>query len=180
MNANSNEYMPDIYAASSDERFRYLLGRKGKRMLIAFGINPSKADRKRSDATVTRVIRAAAKNSFDGWLMMNVCPQRATDPADLQVEPSGEEHQKNRRAFRKILHGLSNYACLGAWGNLVESRDYLKQYLLDLLSEPNLMERPWFCFGTTANGHPKHPSRAGYNQFQKFDMRGYLHRNGTE
>ena len=151
-----------------------MLGRKGKKMLIAFGINPSKANRVRSDATVTRVLRAAGKNSFDGWLMMNVCPQRATDPANLLVQPSDEEHQKNRRAFRKILRELPEYACLGAWGNLVDSRDYLKRYLFDLLSEPDLIKRPWFCFGTTANGHPKHPSRAGYDQFQKFDIRGYL------
>lgn len=168
------EYRPDIYHASPDERFRYLLGQKGKKMLVAFGINPSKANQKRSDATVTRVVRTAAKNQFDGWLMMNVCPQRSTDPKGLKMQSLQEEHRKNSEAFREILKTIPDYACLGAWGNLIESRDYLKHYLTDLVSSPDLIKRKWFCFGTTHQGHPKHPSRSGYNQFRPFDMVQYM------
>ena len=170
---NHPKYKPDIYAASKDERFRYLLGSKGKRMLVAFGINPSKANRVRSDATVTRVIRTAAKNGFDGWLMMNVSPERSTDPKNLGAQSLKDKHQKNRMAFRRILETFPDYACLGAWGNLIESRPYLKECLRDLLGETSLSDRDWFCFGATANGHPRHPSRAGYEDFQPFDIESY-------
>lgn len=143
-------------------------------MLIAFGINPSKADQQKSDATITRVIRTAEKNNYDGWLMINVCSQRTTDPKKLSDHPSTNEHRKNQSILQATLKTLPEYACLGAWGNLIDSRNYLKQYLKDLVSETDLMKQPWFCFGTTNHGHPKHPSRAGYNQFQQFDIYHYL------
>ncbi len=169
-------YRPDIYEASADERFRYLLGQKGKKVLIAFGINPSTANRIKSDATVTRVLRTSLKNNFDGWLMLNVCSQRATDPKNLSLRPSKEEHRKNKKALGLILKTFSDYVCLGAWGNLIESRPYLKQCLRDLLHETDLAKRPWFCYGVTHQGHPKHPSRAAYDQFQSFNIHAYLRR----
>lgn len=169
-------YFPDIYDASEDERFRYLLGQRGTRVLVTFGINPSTANRVKSDATVTRVWRTAAKNHFDGWLMLNVCSQRATDPQKMSPRPSKEDHQKNRRALRRILKQFPDYACLGAWGNLIGSREYLGSHLRDLVGEGDLLKRVWFCYGTTREGHPRHPSRVGYDQFQPFDMAGYIKR----
>ena len=168
------KYSPDIYASSPNDQYRYLLGQKGRRVLIGFGINPSKANRVRSDTTVTRVIRTAARNRFDGWLMMNVSSQRSTDPKKMHGQILQNHHRKNLQCFNKILTTFDDYACLGAWGNLIESRDYLKKYLLALIDDKNLMKRPWFCYGTTANGHPKHPSRAGYDQFQQFDIQMYV------
>lgn len=176
MNDKIRGYFPDIYDASEDERFRYLLGQQGRRVLVTFGINPSKANRIRSDATVTRVWRTAARNRFDGWLMLNVCPQRSTDPKKLGMRASQEDHRRNRKALRQILKKIPDYACLGAWGNLIESREYLASHLRDLVGEGDLLKRSWFCFGTTREGHPKHPSRAGYDQFQPFDMAAYMKR----
>lgn len=170
----NGHYKPDIYEASADERFRYLLGQKGKKVLIAFGINPSTANRIKSDATVTRVMRTSFKNKFDGWLMLNVCSQRATDPKKLSLRSSENEHRKNKKALDFILKTFPDYACLGAWGNLIESRSYLKQCLRDLLHQTDLTKRQWFCYGVTQEGHPKHPSRAAYDQFQSFDIDAYL------
>jgi len=170
------KYEPDIYACSTGDTYRYLLGRQGRRTLIGFGINPSKANRVRSDATVTRVIRTAERNGYDGWLMMNVCSQRSTDPKKMHTQMELDEHRKNKKAFEVFLRTVKDYACLGAWGNLIESREYLKKYLLELIDNPVLLRRRWFCYGVTADGHPKHPSRAGYDQFQPFEIRPYLNR----
>jgi len=170
------KYEPDIYACSEGDRYRYLLGSKGKRMLIGFGINPSKANRVRSDATVTRVIRTAERNRYDGWLMMNVCSQRSTDPKKMVEGIEANHHRRNTQAFKKILKTMTDYDCLGGWGNLIESRPYLKKYLLELIDQPALLKRHWFCYGLTAEGHPKHPSRVGYDQFQPFDVKEYLKR----
>jgi len=168
------KYEPDIYECANGDTHRYLLGKKGSRPLIGFGINPSKANRARSDATVTRVIRTGERNGYDGWLMMNVCAQRSTDPKKMHAGIEAEHHRKNKRAFRKILKTMQDFVCLGAWGNLIESRPYLKKYLLELIDDPALLRQPWFCYGLTSDGHPKHPSRVGYNQFQPFDIQAYL------
>lgn len=170
------KYEPDIYECAEGDTYRYLLGARGKRMLIGFGINPSKANRVRSDATVTRVIRTGERNQYDGWLMMNVCSQRSTDPKKMVEGIEADHHKRNTQAFNQILKTMNDYDCLAGWGNLIESRLYLKKYLLELIDRPALLKRPWFCYGLTAEGHPKHPSRVGYAQFQPFDVKEYLKR----
>lgn len=170
------KYAPNIYDCADGDTHRYLLGNKGQKMLIGFGINPSKANRVRSDATVTRVYRTAQLNQYDGWLMMNVCSQRSTDPKKMHEEIEAGHHERNCQAFGRTLKTLKSYDCLAGWGNLIESRPYLKKYLLELIDRPALLQRSWFCYGLTADGHPKHPSRVGYKQFQPFDVKAYLKR----
>ena len=68
------EKEPDIY--EGDENNRFVLGLKGKNPFIVFGVNPSTADKKNSDRTISKVIRFAKRYKCDGWIMLNVYPQR--------------------------------------------------------------------------------------------------------
>ena len=72
-----------LYRPTTFLPYRYVLGRRGTNPLICIGINPSTADPTRLDPTLQSVDRIAKNNGFDGFMMMNVYPQRATVPNDL-------------------------------------------------------------------------------------------------
>lgn len=72
---------------------RYVLGEKFdtscKKVLICIGINPSTAIPEQLDPTLKRV-QKHVKNSgeYGAWYMLNVYPQRATNPNEMDIEPN--------------------------------------------------------------------------------------------
>ena len=77
---------------------RYVLGEKFNtscnKALICIGINPSTAIPEQLDPTLKRV-QKYAKNSgeYGAWYMLNVYPQRATNPDDMDIDPDMEIHR---------------------------------------------------------------------------------------
>ena len=72
-----------IYENDQNNSIRYILGTKGVKPLLCFGINPSIAKSDELDNTLKSVERLANYNSFDSWIMMNIYPQRATKPDEM-------------------------------------------------------------------------------------------------
>ncbi|MCR5680914.1 MAG: DUF1643 domain-containing protein, partial [Clostridiales bacterium] len=72
-------YVPDFYS-----EYRYILGTRGARPLIAVGINPSTAAPDALDNTLKSVERIAHGNGYDSFLMFNVYAERATNPDDME------------------------------------------------------------------------------------------------
>ena len=61
-----------------DDKNRFALIQKGKRTLFVIGLNPSSADSSTPDPTMQSVLRIASYNGFDGYIMLNLYPLRAT------------------------------------------------------------------------------------------------------
>lgn len=113
---------------------------------MCIGLNPSTADETDNDPTVRRVISFAQREGCDALVMTNAFAFRATEPNDMKAaaDPVGPENDK-------WLIECSNLASLvvAAWGvhGTFKGRCEQVQQLI-----PNLL-----CFGTTKDGHPKHP-----------------------
>ena len=72
-------YVPPLYS-----EYRYVLGTKGNNPLIVIGVNPSTAAPDSLDPTLKSAERISLHNGYDSFWMMNVYPQRATDPNDVE------------------------------------------------------------------------------------------------
>ena len=147
-------YVPDFYAD-----YRYILGTRGEKPLICIGINPSTAAPDDLDNTLKSVERIAAGNGFDSFIMFNVYAQRATRPEDMERELNPALHRENMAAFEYVLaHSGPAPAVWAAWGNIIETRGYLKDCLMDMLDIGRRYGAKWYTAGAISKkGHPHHP-----------------------
>ena len=162
-----------IYERTKDNKARYILGEKGKKTLVIFGVNPSTADDKKLDATVTRVTRYAKKQGFDGWLMFNLYAERATDPKRMPMEPNPEYLRGNIKHVAQYIDKGS--VIWAAWGMLISSRNFLPGCLNEINQALLNKKVSWKTIGLTKKGHPRHPRMMRYDaQFVDFDIKSYL------
>ena len=145
-------YEPPIY---TDHRF--ILGTVGENPLVCFGINPSTAEPGNLDNTLKSVARIAKNNGFDSWIMFNVYPQRATNPNDMDAERNEQLHCLNMQYIEQIFC-RKNVVLWAAWGTIVEKRQYLKEYVKEIVNLAQKYNLPWVSFGPISKfGHPHHP-----------------------
>ena len=93
--------MYDIYHPDQNNLWRYTLGRSGSKPLLVIGLNPSTATPEKLDPTVTRVEKVAQQSGFDGFVMLNLYPVRATDPKDLSPKADPEAYQRTWKKSRR-------------------------------------------------------------------------------
>lgn len=82
------------------KKYRYMLWRVwdfDKPRVMFIGLNPSKADSRENDPTITRVIAISKHLGFGGVYMMNLFPFISTKPSDLEKDPS--DHIKENDAY---------------------------------------------------------------------------------
>lgn len=163
------------YASKGD---RFVLGQEGKRPLICFGVNPSTAIPKKLDRTLSRVCGVAKDKGYDGWIMLNLYPQRATKPKNMHVKfEQGEKiFENNLDQIREILFTYrKDIVVWAAWGTSIKKRDYLGQCLKEIVNVSPLSMK-WVHMGElTKKGHPHHPLflRKGL-PFEDFDIKNYI------
>lgn len=147
-------YVPDFYT-----EYRYILGTRGQRPLICIGVNPSTAEPDNLDPTLQSVQRIAAGNGYDSFIMFNVYAQRATRPRDMEPARNEALHRENMAAFEYILqNGGDAPAVWAAWGNIIETRGYLKDCVLDMIDIGRRYGARWYTAGKrSVKGHPHHP-----------------------
>jgi hypothetical protein len=168
-----------IYEISEDNLFRYALGRERNGKLICIGINPSTATPDNYDQTVTQVKSIAEYNNYASWLMLNVYPQRATDPKKLARSLNEEAHQKNLDVIDRLVE--NNSTIWAAWGDSIEKRAYLKQCARDIyecLKKKQGIKWKMLKQGPLKDGHPPHPSRKPVQPFVSFDAETYFRKHG--
>lgn len=71
---------------SQDRKYRYVLSRiwdESKPMVVIIGLNPSTADEKDDDNTITKCINFAKQWGYGGLYMLNLFAFRATSPSDM-------------------------------------------------------------------------------------------------
>lgn len=143
----------DIYEGNENERF--LLGVRGSNMLLIVGLNPSYADETKPDRTMQCIQAIVRENGFDGFLMVNLYPQRTPNPSELDKEKDEMKFEKNINIIRKGIDDFNIKNILFAYGNLIEKRKYLSQTLIEL-REKFLSMNAW-VIDFNKSGHPKHP-----------------------
>ena len=164
-----------IYERNNDNTQRYSLGRKGIHPLVCIGVNPSTAEPDHLDNTLIRVQNRVYDLSYDSWIMLNLYPQRSTNPKELHVQMDPEAHKRNLAAIYLLLHKPA-YDIWAAWGTIIESRGYLGTCLKDIVELAHPDSR-WFAIGQRSKkGHPHHPLYVSRNAVPTvFEIRQYVH-----
>ncbi len=165
-----------LYQNNTTDTVRYVLGEKSENMVACIGVNPSTARPNELDNTLKSVKRISKFNGFDGWIMYNVYPQRATDPAHLHSEMDPELQQKNSEILRQSIQDLGIDTIWMAYGDLIESRTYLSYCLTSLYSHLKPLNLSCKIIAApTKKGHPRHPLyKPTESLFVDFDMDKYV------
>lgn len=167
----------NVRMVGDNDKARYVLRKDGERPLIVVGLNPSTANEDKPDATMRRVMGLAERNGFDGFIMLNLYPQRTTRPEGLDREMNDGLHQENLRQIKEALKDVSKPTVLLAFGNYIGLRQYLKTCLRDIVAAMADKQPRYVQIGEpTKWGNPLHPSRAKYCNFTDFDIDGYLNK----
>ena len=126
-----------IYENNEDNTARFVLGQVFNpegRTLLCFGINPSTATPDKLDNTIRKVISLGRHNGYENWIMLNVYPQRATDPCELHAECDPELVRLNLEHIGRVAERYPDCDVLLAYGNLIDKRPYLRGCLDDILA----------------------------------------------
>ena len=92
-----------LYEKNKNNTSRYVLGTVGHKPLVCIGINPSTAEPGKLDNTLASVESISLANGYDSWIMLNVYPQRSTDPNNLHELRDFTIDRDNMDAIRRIL-----------------------------------------------------------------------------
>lgn len=171
--AEYDSYDPD---RSLYGKVRYLLGTRGENPLIVIGANPSSAVPEIPDQTIKTVANVVeADSEFDSFVMINLYPQRATEPKDLHREMDPVLQRNNCKHIHELLQSLKkeNITIWAAWGGLIHKRRYLKECLKQIINITNQFPCKWIQRGSYADPH--HPLYLRKETpFQLFDVEMYL------
>ncbi len=166
-------YVPDFYS-----EYRYILGTRGKRPLIAVGINPSTAAPDDLDNTLKSVERIAHSSGYDSFLMFNVYAQRSTDPDAMERTFNPDLHRENMKAFSYLLDLCGETPDVwAAWGTIILKRPWLADCVRDMAGIGLERGVRWFTCGPRSKkgGHPHHPLYLRRDApLDPFDVEAYL------
>ncbi len=165
------------YETSHDNSARYVLGERGPNPLICMGVNPSTAEPGKLDNTLRNVKAWSKRLGFDGWMMLNLYPQRATKPNDLHAESQSYIFRANLRWIDRYLgcSYIHQRTIWAAWGTLIGKRRYLCESLKCIATGYHSKHK-WISVGKLSQaGHPHHPLYLSKKaKAQEFDIKKYL------
>ncbi|GHU86607.1 hypothetical protein FACS1894153_3970 [Bacteroidia bacterium] len=146
---------PNFVIPQDYQPYRFVLGKNGTNPLLAICMNPSAAREELSDRTVNIVIKTAEKFGYDGWIVVNLYPERATDSGNMD-KFNEELHRKNMEVIANVIDEYHIEKLWGAWGNMPHKNlGRAKKDLMKLLQEKNIKI---FHFGKLSkSGNPHHP-----------------------
>ena len=130
---------------SIDKKDRYSLKRewdKSKNKILYIMLNPSKADDKKDDPTIRRLVNFTKKFNYGGFLVGNIFTTITPNPKE--IDKSKGISGRNLEELLKLINTVDQIVY--AWGNTIEEPQLLKELVLS----PK-------CFGKNFNGTPKHP-----------------------
>ena len=146
---------------SDDGVYRYRLWRHwGDGMLMAWiMLNPSTADASIDDHTIRRCRFYAERGGYDGIEVVNLFALRSTDPKVLRdhPDPTGPD---NWQHWVEVLQDHRVGMIVAAWGASRPSMPGSPRGVpVPSFCYDNRPAGSMWCLGTTAAGHPRHPSR---------------------
>lgn len=149
---------------NNDIEKRFLLGKSGKRELLAIGLNPSTADESTLDPTSRNIQTIANNNDCDGWWLVNLYPLRTSNPKKLPKVADKELVRKNQKFIDQLIINpkYNIYKVLCCWGNNVENHSYLEEQARIIKKK---MDKQLYSIGKTVNGNPYHPAPMTVNRY---------------
>lgn len=167
--------MYDIYSNAKNDFWRFTLGKDGSRKIMTIGPNPSTATKEKSDTTVAKVEEVARRNSFDGFVMLNLYPIRSTNFNSLPSNVDIQAFAENLTQIEEQVASDSECVIWAAWGENIRAREYFVASAKELFLRLQKYGVTWIHFGSlTKSGHPRHPSRLSYEwSFSKLDTKRY-------
>lgn len=151
---------PNGWLYIGDENVRYLLGEPKKKNILIFGVNPSTATPNKPDRTITKVRNICHNQDSDcGWIMANLYPFRTPHPQDLPMKCNSMLSDNNIHILKILLSQYNIVKVWAAWGNTIDSREYLPEELLNLKKIfDSKNELLWYHVSPmTKSGNPHHP-----------------------
>lgn len=163
------EYTINNYKVNNDDTARFVLGIKGNNPLIVIGLNPSTANEKKPDRTISKIMGFAEGANFDSIIMLNLYPQRATKPNDLHTTVDCDLFIENIEVIITIINSIESASILCAWGNNIGIRPYLKEAISDIYTKTKSEKINWFKVGElTTYKNPRHPLYVKYEEGLSF------------
>ncbi len=162
-----------LYSTSIDNKECFLLGEAGDNPLICVGVNPGTSEPDNLDETLIQVKSRAESLGYDSWIMINLYPQKTTDPDEMHNKLNHKIHRQNLKEIKKYISG--SYDIWAAWGTLIENRSYLIRCLKDIYEDLGPDCR-WFIIGKRSfEGHPHHPLYLKKKmKLDRFDILNYI------
>ncbi len=166
----------DLYKANKNDSARFILGKNGDRKLFVVGLNPSTANKEKSDTTVSKVEKVAQHHGYDGFVMTNLYPLRSTNPEGLPEQPQHSLLDSNTESIIRMACLDKKPVFWAAWGVNIVLRPYLLESLIHLNMKVNTLGGEWIHYGGLSKaGHPRHPSRLCYDwEFSQFGVDVYI------
>ena len=149
-----------VYERDSENNNRYALGQvfdENGKTLICFGINPSTACPDSLDNTINKIIKIAHFNGYENWIMLNIYPQRATNPDELHKMADETIIKRNIDIISQNLDTFKESDILFAYGNLISKRKYLKGCLTQITELLKGKDKKIYIIKLTKEGNPVHP-----------------------
>lgn len=153
----------ELYETNTDNTCRFVLGKYGEKPLICLGINPSTATDVNDDNTIKAVSATIERNKdkYDGYIMLNVYPLRATNPDDLPNDVNDDYIEENLHHIEAVLKNVpeERRVIWAAWGSLIEKRKYLSGSLKKIVALADEYKCKWVKKdqGKRTFRHPHHP-----------------------
>jgi len=145
-----------LFQCDDENEHRYCLGRPGKNNLIVFGINPNTGIPNLPEDTVKRVIAISRGLGYDGWVMLNIYPERQPIVESLPDTININHNSKNLEVIESIIKKYPNSPIVAAWGNDIVKKPYLKKCAISINEIMKKNGRTWKCFKINKTGDPKH------------------------
>ncbi|GMO22019.1 MAG: DUF1643 domain-containing protein [Mycoplasmoidaceae bacterium] len=157
-----NEEKPTFTIPETYESYRYALGKTGSNPLLFIGMNPSAAKFDSSDSTVNTVIRISKFLNKDGWVMLNLYPERSTDAKNL-CEFNLDLMEKNIEVINNMINKYKVNEIMLGWGDQKNNKTLQKAKEI-LISEIKRFNVKLLCFYNSKNQtiltstkNPRHP-----------------------
>lgn len=122
-------------------------------------LNPSKADAEIDDPTVLKLVSFGRIWKFDGYVLTNLWPFRATHPADLfgfqgDIEGAGSPEYLIH-CFRKF--NITNVLCCSGTHSKKQYRQKIHQRTKQIYQALSAAGFTLLCLGINQGGTPRHP-----------------------
>lgn len=115
------------------------------------------AEPEKLDNTLKSVERVTKANGYDSWIMLNIYPQRPTNPNNLHDQRNFDLNSENISQIETILKD-NKTEIWAAWGKLINKRPYLINCLFEIAELSKRYGCQWFQAGPdTKERHPHHP-----------------------
>jgi hypothetical protein len=143
---------------TEDRTHRLVLWRKWGNgpMAMVIGLNPSTANEQKDDATIERLKKTLAKQTFGGFYMVNLFTVISSDPEILNDEKNRQDEQRDLGII--FGYALACQEIIVAWGAFPHAKQRGAK-VLEMFPDSK-------CFGVNKDGSPWHPQYLMYAGFK--------------